>query len=158
VKRKAPRPPLLMSKIALLKWQAGLEFSGGPHAVSKALRLSENWAALLHFKYIDFPARIAYSAERRQLSDERAHHKLLEASRRNHRSPYHEGSRLYNDWRDLLECGLLRCTPAWEADDDFPQLWDMLPLEDEPAAAPMPVWPEHPVEAPVPSVPQQSHL
>ena len=113
---KAPRPPLLMSKIALLKWRPGLSFAGGPHAVSAPLPLSANWGALLHFKFIDLPGQVAYTAARGQHAKGAVHYKTLQARGDYHRSPMYEGSRRYAGWRDLLPFGLLRCSPAWEAE------------------------------------------
>jgi hypothetical protein len=113
---KAPRPPLLMSKIALLKWRDGLAFPGGPHAISAPLPLSANWGALLHFKFIDLPAQVAYTAARGQHVKGAVHYKKLQARGEYHRSPIYAGSRRYTGWRDLLQCDLLRCSPEWDAE------------------------------------------
>jgi Glycosyl transferase family 2 len=117
VKRKAPQPPLLMSKIALLKWREGLSFSGGPHAVSAPLPLSANWGALLHFKFIDLPALVAYNAERKQHAAGGGYYKKMRDRGGYQRSPIYEGSRRYTGWRDLLECGLLRCSTTWDVEN-----------------------------------------
>jgi hypothetical protein len=114
---KAPRPPLLMSKIALLKWQRGLVFPGGPHAVSKPLPLSANWGALLHFKFIDLPSQAAYSAARGQHAKRSAHYQTVLARGGYDRSPIYAGSRRYTSWRDLLACELLRCSAQWDAEN-----------------------------------------
>lgn len=42
---------LVCSKVPLVKWRRGLRFSGGVHAVSRPLRLSDRSAVLLHFKF-----------------------------------------------------------------------------------------------------------
>jgi hypothetical protein len=112
--RKAPRPPLMMSKIALLKWRRGLTFPGGPHAVSQSLTLSKVWGALLHFKFIDLPADVAYRVRRGQHAGGARHYKKLEERGGFERSPFYEGSRRYTGWKDLLDCGLLRSRPGWD--------------------------------------------
>jgi hypothetical protein len=114
---RAPRPPLVMSKIGLLKWRRGLGFPGGPHAISMPLPLSANWGALLHFKFMDLPAQTAYSTARGQHAKQSAHYRAIQARGEYHRSPVYAGSRRYGSWRDLLECGLLRCSPAWDAEN-----------------------------------------
>jgi hypothetical protein len=113
---KAPRPPLVMSKIALLKWRPGLRFSGGPHDVSQALALSAVWGALLHFKFMDLPGQIAYQTVRKQHAGGARHYKRMEEKGGFERSPIYEGSRRYSSWRDLMECGLLRSASAWDAE------------------------------------------
>jgi hypothetical protein len=113
ISRKAPRPPLLMSKIGLLKWRKGLRFSGGPHAISESSKLSNVWGALLHFKFIDLPREIAYRTQRQQHAGGAVHYKKLALKGGFDRSPIYEGSRRYNSWRDLADCGLLRSTATW---------------------------------------------
>jgi hypothetical protein len=112
---KAPRPPLVMSKIAMLKWRRGLRFSGGPHDVSEPLALSSVWGALLHFKFMDLPGQIAYQAARQQHAGGSRHYKRMKAQGGFDRSPVYSGSRRYSSWRDLMECGLLRSASAWDA-------------------------------------------
>ena len=112
---KAPRPPLVMSKIGLLKWRKGLRFSGGPHAVSEPMTLSAIWGALLHFKFMDLPGEVAYRAMRRQHAGGSKHYKKLEARGGFDRSAVYEGSRRYASWRDLLACNLLRSADSWDA-------------------------------------------
>jgi Glycosyl transferase family 2 len=152
-RKKIRHPPLLMSKIGLLKWRAGMRFSGGPHAVSTELPLSQSWGALLHFKFIDFAAQIAYKAERGQHCDEGAHYKLLQAKGEFHRSPFYDGSRRYNDWRDLRECGLIRCSRAWELEVELPRQLESLLAED----GPHPWW-EGKNRTPAASSPYSSYL
>jgi hypothetical protein len=112
---KAPRPPLVMSKIALLVWRRGLTFPGGPHAVSQPLPLSEIWGALLHFKFIDLPRNVAYYIRRQQHAGGARHYKTLDAKRGFERSPLYDGSRCFRSWEDLLECGLLRSPAGWNS-------------------------------------------
>jgi hypothetical protein len=112
---KAPRPPLVMSKIGLLKWRKGLRFSGGPHAVSEAMALSALWGALLHFKFMDIRGEAAYRAARGQHAGGAKHYAKVEARGGFGRSPVHGGSRRYASWRDLVDCRLLRSTPDWDA-------------------------------------------
>ncbi|MFZ5710653.1 MAG: hypothetical protein ACOY4T_13410 [Pseudomonadota bacterium] len=47
-----------------MKWRRGLRFSGGVHAVSRPLRLSDRSAVLLHFKFTRGAEGLAYIAER----------------------------------------------------------------------------------------------
>jgi hypothetical protein len=117
VRGKVPRPPIVMSKIGMLKWRDGLAFAGGPHCVSAALPLSANWGALLHFKFIDLPAQAAYAAARAQHVKGGLHYKRLQERGGYERSPIYEGSRRYSGWRDLAACGLLRCSAQWEAEN-----------------------------------------
>jgi hypothetical protein len=112
---KAPRPPLVMSKIGMLKWRKGLRFSGGPHAVSERMPLSALWGALLHFKFMDIRGEAAYRATRRQHAGGAKHYAKVEARGGFERSPVHAGSRRYASWRDLLDCRLLRSAPDWDA-------------------------------------------
>jgi hypothetical protein len=112
---KAPRPPLVMSKIGLLKWRKGLRFSGGPHSVSEAMALSAIWGALLHFKFMDLPGEVSYRAMRQQHAGGSRHYKKLEAKGGFGRSALYEGSRRYTSWRDLMACGLLRNSDSWNA-------------------------------------------
>lgn len=118
---KAPRPPLVMSKIGLLRWREGLAFSGGPHAVSAPLPLSAVWGALLHFKFMDLPAEVAYRAARKQHAGGAKHYAKVEAKGGFSRSPVYEGSRRYRSWRDLADCALLRSSPAWDAAGEGPR-------------------------------------
>jgi hypothetical protein len=152
-RKKVRHPPLLASKIALLKWRTGLRFSGGPHAVSQALPLSQNWGALLHFKFIDFAAQTAYKVERAQHCGESVHYKLLQSKGEFHRSPFYDGSRRYHDWRDLRECGLIRCSRAWDLEVELPRQLETLLAED--AFHP---WWEGKTSQPAASSPQSSYL
>ena len=64
--RKGPSRSLDLSKLALIKWRAGMQFSGGTHAVSRKLRLSERRGALLHYKFTRGAEGILYIAARGQ--------------------------------------------------------------------------------------------
>ena len=64
--RKGPSRSLDLSKLALIKWRAGMQFSGGTHAVSRKLRLSERRGALLHYKFTRGAAGIRYNTARGQ--------------------------------------------------------------------------------------------
>ena len=121
LRRKTPQPPLVMSKIALVKWRSGLRFAGGPHSISERLPLSEVWGALLHFKFMDLPGEATYRIARGQHAKGAAHYKQLVATGGFDRSPMYEGSRRYGSWRDLLDCGLLRSSQSWEAVDHAPR-------------------------------------
>lgn len=55
-----------MAKLGLLYWQKGMSFSGGAHAVTRKLILSESTAAFLHFKFTQGMRGLRYVAERGQ--------------------------------------------------------------------------------------------
>ncbi len=112
-----PRPPLVMSKVPLMKWRKGLRIPGGPHAVSDRLPLSDVWGALLHFKFMDFVRETKYRAARGQHAKDAIHYKLYDEYFRTldgSISPYFSGSRRFDGWQDLIACGLLRSTEAWD--------------------------------------------
>jgi len=117
-----PRPPLVMSKIPLIKWSRDLRFPGGPHAVSGKRLLSEVWGALLHFKFMDFVGETRYRAARGQHAKGAIHYKLYEdkiSTTNFNINPYYAGSRRYTGWRDLTACHLLRSTDAWDKHDQI---------------------------------------
>jgi len=107
IHNRAPQPPVAMSKIALIKWRKGLRFPGGPHSVSERLHLSKTWGALLHFKFMDLPSQAAYKSKRAQHANKGAYYNRILAKGGFERSPLYHGSRRYQSWRDLAECGLL---------------------------------------------------
>ena len=117
---KAPYPPLIISKVVMVRWRQGLRFPGGPHSVSQNVTLSELWGALLHFKFIDLPFEASYRAARQQHAGNGLYYKHLERKSGFERSPIYPGSRRYESWRDLLDCGLLRTTPDWDREDGVP--------------------------------------
>ncbi|MFA5121654.1 glycosyltransferase family 2 protein [Zavarzinia sp.] len=116
VKRRFPRPPLVMSKVPLVRWRDGMAFPGGPHSLTPRVALGDVWGALLHFKYIDVAAETAYKAARGQHAKGSVHyHAMLAQPEKFARPALYEGSRRYRSSADLLACGLLRSSPAWEA-------------------------------------------
>ncbi|MDJ0933090.1 hypothetical protein [Breoghania sp.] len=65
-----------MSKVALLKWRKGYQFSSGVHRLKSFLAMAPDIVTLLHFKYHDdFHHRSAYFAERGQHVQAGAHYK-----------------------------------------------------------------------------------
>ena len=59
-------PPLNSSKLPLIKWERGLFFNGGAHAVSKDLPMYSKSAALLHFRFTRGIQGLKYTAIRGQ--------------------------------------------------------------------------------------------
>lgn len=115
VKACFPRPPLVMSKVPLVKWRVGMGFPGGPHSLTPRVKLSAVWGALLHFKYIDVAAETAYKVARGQHAKGSVHYKaMLENQDRFGQPAVYAGSRRYGTAADLLACGLLRSDPAWD--------------------------------------------
>ncbi|WP_233252553.1 glycosyltransferase family 2 protein [Maritimibacter sp. 55A14] len=74
-----PRDPFTCTKLALIKWRKGMTFSGGSHAVTGRLKLSERSAVLLHFKFTRGEAGLEYIAKRGQhAGGGRYYRKILE--------------------------------------------------------------------------------
>lgn len=116
VKRCFPRPPLVMSKVPLIRWRRGMSFPGGPHSLSPRVRLADVWGALLHFKYIDVAGETAYKVARGQHAKGSVHYKaMLTQQDKFDRPALYAGSRRYQSSQDLLACGLLRTSEAWES-------------------------------------------
>lgn len=91
------------SKIPFLKWQKGMYFYGGAHAVSRKIPLSKQNAVVLHFKFTaGFPG-LKYNAERGQHTNgggfyERIIHQELVLNR----SPVFEGTCSYGGAISLI--------------------------------------------------------
>lgn len=84
------------SKIPLLKWREGMRFQGGAHAISQPLRLSQQRAALLHFKFSAGADGLRYIAQRGQhASGSRSYHRMIDQTRVMARSPVFEGTLRY---------------------------------------------------------------
>ena len=98
-------------KLGLLKWQAGMRFSGGPHNVDRPLPVSESIAAFLHFTFTRGRAGIVYIAERGQHASGGAYYKRLLEGDTLDRSPVFDGTRRYDGPADLA--GLIRPIPGY---------------------------------------------
>ena len=83
-------------------------------------RLPERAAREDLVPFMDLPAEVSYRVARRQHADGATHYKRLERKGGFGRSPIYPGSRRYESWRDLLDCGLLRTTPDWDREDGVP--------------------------------------
>ncbi len=107
--------PPNMSKVPLLWWQKGTQFPGGPHRVSKAYAMSDDWGALLHFKYFDdFGARSKEAVDREQHAAGAAHYKLYlgDLDKVEDQSLVFSGSRRFSSTEDLVSAGLMRVSKA----------------------------------------------
>ncbi|WP_417809721.1 glycosyltransferase family 2 protein [Thioclava sp.] len=58
--------PSVLNKFALLKWQKGTNFSRAPHSIDRAVMVSEDICAMLHFKFYKGISGFNYSRERAQ--------------------------------------------------------------------------------------------
>lgn len=106
--------PPNMSKIPLLRWQAGCKFAGGPHRVDTLYAMSDDWGTLLHFKYLDdFGTRSSEAVTRGQHSAGAAHYKLYlnRMEDVSSRSLKFSGSRKFRNWLDLVRARLMRVSP-----------------------------------------------
>ena len=104
----------MMSKVALINWRKGLRFSGGVHRIEQKLTLADDWAALLHFKYLsDFSQRTEEAAQREQHASHGHHYKLYNSHKDEVVScgAYYDGSRRFNGTNDFENFGLLRTSP-----------------------------------------------
>ncbi len=61
-----PPLPLDLAKLTLLRWQKGMQFSGGPHATNRPIRLSEKRGVVLHYRFTRGAEGIRYLARRGQ--------------------------------------------------------------------------------------------
>ncbi|MBN9672671.1 glycosyltransferase family 2 protein [Roseibium aggregatum] len=115
VKSALPSPAAVQSKIPLLKWDAGLKFSGGVHGIDRDIAVAPDWGALLHFKYLDdFRSKVAEAISRKQHTDNAGHYvdydsqmdRLMQEGLR------YPGSVRFTGPRSLIDCGLMRETEA----------------------------------------------
>jgi hypothetical protein len=91
---KSAHPPYNISKLPLIKWQAGMEVYGGAHAVRPGLRLGRERAALLHFPLTRGRSGLEYIIGRGQhMAGAQYYRWILD---RAEASPMFEGSRRYD--------------------------------------------------------------
>lgn len=108
VKSKLLKPmkkpyPNSITKLALVKWRAGLRFSGGPHHISAKLPLSREKGAYLHFPITRGKAGLSYIGDRGQHSraGKYYNHILGQGQAALDASPVYPGSTRYTSSRDL---------------------------------------------------------
>ncbi|WFE89927.1 glycosyltransferase family 2 protein [Roseibium porphyridii] len=115
VKNALPSPAAVQSKIPLLKWQAGICFSGGVHGIDREVPVAPDWGVLLHFKYLDdFKSKVAEAITRKQHTDNAGHYRDYNSQIE---SLMEKGLRSFCSLRfdsveTLIDCGLMRETPA----------------------------------------------
>jgi glycosyltransferase involved in cell wall biosynthesis len=101
--------PFSMTKLGLVKWQKGMRFSGGPHAVSKKLILSQATGAFLHYKFTKGIEGIEYVAKRGQHDgDSVLYKRILNQLDLFDQSPLCEKSLRFTGAESLIDCGLVR--------------------------------------------------
>ena len=84
------------SKLPLIKWQNGMFFYSGAHAISKKLQLSENNSVLLHFKFVSGVGGLQYTAERGQHADgSKFYKRIVKQKLALSRSPVFEGTQRF---------------------------------------------------------------
>ncbi|WP_298821581.1 glycosyltransferase family 2 protein [uncultured Roseibium sp.] len=115
VKNALPSTAAVQSKIPLLKWQTGTCFSGGVHGIDREVSVAPDWGVLLHFKYLDdFKSKVAEAITRKQHTDNAGHYldynfqieNLMDKGLRS------SVSRRFKGVETLIDCGLMRETPA----------------------------------------------
>ncbi len=112
------KPPA-MSKVPLVRWGSDLRVENPSfHYLTPAVPLSRCWAALLHFKYLhDFDERVDEALARKQHADASAQYRHYRQRLDDEPGlrPFGPGSRRYQSSQSLLDLGLMRSSPDWEA-------------------------------------------
>ncbi|SER00082.1 Glycosyl transferase family 2 [Faunimonas pinastri] len=114
-----PQAKPVMSKIPLLKWQAGYEFGGGVHMLNRKVPTAPDWGALLHFKYLDdFAEKVAHAIRRGQHSEGSAQYRSYDAHKGDlmQRGAVYPGSRRFEGTSSLIAAGLMRVSAQLRAD------------------------------------------
>lgn len=97
-----PKEPFICTKLTVIRWQKGQQFSGGAHSVQQELRISDHSAALLHFKFARGVSAIEYTAARGQHAGGSVHYRhMLERQEVLRRSPVYSGTVRYTDSSSL---------------------------------------------------------
>ena len=110
--------PPTVSKVPLVRWRKGLQYTIGTHCLAPPVLMSDIQAALLHFKFLhDFPERARVEAERGEHFDGareyKAYHSLLEKT-----APHtfmSDVTARFESSAQLLKLGLMRASDAYEA-------------------------------------------
>lgn len=110
--RKAvPQPWVVMSKVPLVKWQREYAYQRGPHNMNRILKMSAEWGALLHFKYLqDFTDKVQENIKREQHAENSRYYKAM-LPRMEHwlnNSPLYEGSKRLEKIDSLKSSGLIK--------------------------------------------------
>lgn len=108
-KNRFAADPFSMTKIGLAKWQKNMKLPGGPHAISKSLKLSATTGAFLHFNFTKGAEGYKYIASRGQhVGGGMVYQRILDQMESSEFSPLFEGSTRYSGPETLIECGLIR--------------------------------------------------
>lgn len=87
-----------ITKLGLIKWRAGAEFSGGAHSATQVFKLSKRKCAFLHYKFTDGVDGLNYVVERGQHAGSGFLYKqILEQSDLLEQSPVYEDSSKYEN-------------------------------------------------------------
>lgn len=70
-------PLLNSSKLPLIKWEKGLYYNGGAHAINKSLQIYSQSAALLHYRFTRGISGLEYSAKRGQHAEKGSYIKRI---------------------------------------------------------------------------------
>jgi hypothetical protein len=96
------RDPFVCSKLTLLRWQRGQQFSGGSHSVRTALTLSSRSAALLHYKFAGGVGSVKYNVARGQHTDGSVlYRRILDRADALQTSPVYSGTLRYESSASL---------------------------------------------------------
>ena len=87
LKNHLPPLPLDLTKLALLRWHKGMQFSGGSHATNRPMRLSEKRGVMLHYRFTRGAEGIRYLAERGQHAEGGAYYARFLDEKMTSRSP-----------------------------------------------------------------------
>ncbi|MCL3881579.1 glycosyltransferase family 2 protein [Marivita sp. GX14005] len=98
-----------LTKLGLLRWQAGMRFNGGAHKLTRQRTVSESIAGFLHYPITRGAEGVRYIAERGQHASGGKQYKSLLTEGRLDRSPVYPGTRTFQTPDDLG--GLLRPVP-----------------------------------------------
>lgn len=108
VKSRLAKARPAMSKVPLFRWRQNDEICKGYHSVKRAMRISQEWGSLLHFKYLqDFERRAVGGALEGQLGFHYQHYRDRLAAEKLERIA-HPGSRRFDGVHSLIEVGLMR--------------------------------------------------
>lgn len=106
-----------MSTVPLVKWQRGMEYTLGRHALTP-VTLSKVYGAILHFKFLsDFADRADIEAARGEHFAGAREYRVYQEYLAQNRSPNFFGkeSVKFENSRQLVSMGLMRTSPEYEA-------------------------------------------
>lgn len=105
------------SKYPFFKYRRGQFLRLGLHTIEGA-RIAAEQGAVLHFKFLqDFKSKAAVEARRGMYWNAAAEYKAYAArlAQEGDLALWHPGARQYEGWRQLVELGLMRSSPALDA-------------------------------------------